>query len=103
MTECLDLWDSIPNCQFWDIQWTSIISRCIKSCNLIDWEGFLPTLFTRVLNMFEVWLFVFLHDGFELFIEASMSPRSEQSLKKKSLVCLDIEEHRLCQYCIDPD
>ncbi|KAJ4793820.1 Proteasome activator subunit 4 [Rhynchospora pubera] len=54
LADCLDLWESIPNCQFWDIQWTSIISRCIKSCKLIDWEGFLPTLFTRFLNMFEV-------------------------------------------------
>ncbi|XP_078165661.1 proteasome activator subunit 4-like isoform X3 [Carex rostrata] len=54
IAECLDLWDSMPNCQFWNIQWTSIISLCIKSCDLIDWEGFLPTLFTHVLNMFEV-------------------------------------------------
>ncbi|KAG0467335.1 hypothetical protein HPP92_018915 [Vanilla planifolia] len=50
----LELWESIPNCQFWDIQWTAIIARCIKHCKAIDWEYFLPALFTRYLNMFEV-------------------------------------------------
>ncbi|XP_020109753.1 proteasome activator subunit 4-like isoform X2 [Ananas comosus] len=50
----LNIWDSMPNCQFWDIQWASIIARCIKNCKSIDWEGFLPTLFTKYLNMFEV-------------------------------------------------
>ncbi|XP_072991036.1 proteasome activator subunit 4 [Typha latifolia] len=54
IAECLDLWASIPNCQFWDIQWSSIIARCTKSCRSIDWEDFLPALFTRYLNMFEV-------------------------------------------------
>ncbi|XP_074569693.1 proteasome activator subunit 4 [Curcuma longa] len=52
--ECLDLWETLPNCQFWDIQWTSILARCIKTCKAIDWEQFLPTLFSRFLNMFEV-------------------------------------------------
>ncbi|KAJ3694711.1 hypothetical protein LUZ60_000088 [Juncus effusus] len=52
--ESLDLWNSIPNCQFWDIQWTAIISRCIKNCNSVDFEPFLPFLFTSYLNMFEV-------------------------------------------------
>ncbi|XP_038972814.1 proteasome activator subunit 4 isoform X1 [Phoenix dactylifera] len=52
--QCLDVWDSIPNCQFWDIQWASVIARCIKSCKSIDWEVFLPALFTRFLNLFEV-------------------------------------------------
>lgn len=58
--QCLDLWDSIPNCQFWDVQWASIIARCIKNCKSIDWEFFLPTLFTRFLNLFEVREEVFL-------------------------------------------
>ncbi|XP_058114656.1 proteasome activator subunit 4 isoform X2 [Magnolia sinica] len=52
--QCLDLWDSIPNCQFWDIQWAAVMARCIKHYNSIDWECFLPVLFTRFLNMFEV-------------------------------------------------
>ncbi|XP_050236349.1 proteasome activator subunit 4 [Mercurialis annua] len=50
----LELWDSIPNCQFWNSQWAAVIARVIKNCNSINWEGFLPTLFTRYLNMFEV-------------------------------------------------
>ncbi|KAM7252530.1 hypothetical protein ACFE04_024413 [Oxalis oulophora] len=24
---CLDLWDSVPNCQFWNSQWTAVIAR----------------------------------------------------------------------------
>ncbi|KAF6141360.1 hypothetical protein GIB67_008537 [Kingdonia uniflora] len=52
--KCIDQWDSIPNCQFWNNQWADIISRCIKSYSSIDWECFFPVLFTRYLNMFEV-------------------------------------------------
>lgn len=52
--ECLDLWDSVPNCQFWNCQWTAVIARVIKNYNFIDWECFIPVLFTRYLNMFEV-------------------------------------------------
>lgn len=52
--KCIDQWDSIPNCQFWNSQWAAVISRVIKSYNFIDWECFLPALFTRYLNMFEV-------------------------------------------------
>ncbi|KAK8926304.1 hypothetical protein KSP39_PZI018786 [Platanthera zijinensis] len=52
--EFVELWNSIPNCQFWDIQWASILARCVKNCKSIDWECFLPALFTRCLNMFEV-------------------------------------------------
>ncbi|GAY37721.1 hypothetical protein CUMW_031230 [Citrus unshiu] len=52
--ECLDLWDSVPNCQFWNCQWTAVIARAIKNYNFIDWECFIPMLFTRYLNMFEV-------------------------------------------------
>ena len=47
-------WDSIPNCQFWNSQWAAIIARVVKNYSFIDWECFLPTLFTRFLNMFEV-------------------------------------------------
>ncbi|XP_043688244.1 proteasome activator subunit 4 [Telopea speciosissima] len=52
--QCMDLWDSIPNCQFWDSQWAAVIALCIKNHNFINWESFLPVLFTRYLNMFEV-------------------------------------------------
>ncbi|KAE8725691.1 Proteasome activator subunit 4 [Hibiscus syriacus] len=52
--ECMELWDSIPNCQFWNSQWTAIVARVVKNCKFINWERFLPTLFTRFLNMFEV-------------------------------------------------
>ncbi|KAK0602445.1 hypothetical protein LWI29_033449 [Acer saccharum] len=52
--ECISLWDSIPNCQFWNSQWTAVIARVIKNYDFIDWEFFIPALFTRYLNMFEV-------------------------------------------------
>ncbi|GLT79522.1 hypothetical protein SLA2020_510070 [Shorea laevis] len=52
--ECIELWDSIPNCQFWNSQWTAVIARVIKNYSFINWEGFMPSLFTRFLNMFEV-------------------------------------------------
>ncbi|XP_047336646.1 proteasome activator subunit 4-like isoform X2 [Impatiens glandulifera] len=51
---CIDKWDSIPNCLFWDAQWTAITSSVIKNCAFVDWDSFLPVLFTRYLNMFEV-------------------------------------------------
>ncbi|XP_062170630.1 proteasome activator subunit 4-like [Alnus glutinosa] len=51
---CIDLWDSIPNCQFWNSQWVALVARVIKHYNFIDWECFLPKLFARYLNMFEV-------------------------------------------------
>jgi proteasome activator subunit 4 len=51
---CLERWDSIPSCQFWNSQWAAIIARVIKNYDFIDWEPFLPTLFSRYLNMFEV-------------------------------------------------
>ncbi|KDP36327.1 hypothetical protein JCGZ_09542 [Jatropha curcas] len=50
----VELWDSIPNCQFWNSQWAAVLARVIKNCSFINWECFLPTLFTRFLNMFEV-------------------------------------------------
>ncbi|KAF5728502.1 proteasome activator subunit 4 isoform X2 [Tripterygium wilfordii] len=52
--EFIDLWDSIPNCQFWNSQWAAVIARVVKNYSFIVWECFLPTLFTRYLNMFEV-------------------------------------------------
>ncbi|KAK1310134.1 hypothetical protein QJS10_CPA08g01897 [Acorus calamus] len=52
--QCLDIWESVPKCRFWDVQWACIIGCCIKNCNSFDWECFLPELFTRYLNMFEV-------------------------------------------------
>lgn len=53
-TNCIDLWDAVPNSQFWNSQWAAIIGRVIKNYNFVDWEPFLPTLFARYLNMFEV-------------------------------------------------
>ncbi|KAL9382859.1 hypothetical protein Peur_023182 [Populus x canadensis] len=50
----LNMWDSIPNSQFWNSQWAAIIARVIKNYDFIDWEFFLPMLFSRFLNMFEV-------------------------------------------------
>ncbi|XP_024018767.1 proteasome activator subunit 4 [Morus notabilis] len=52
--ECIAVWESTPNCQFWNSQWAAIIARVIKNYNHIDWEPFLLMLFTRYLNMFEV-------------------------------------------------
>uniref|UniRef100_A0A0D9WPL1 Proteasome activator complex subunit 4 C-terminal domain-containing protein n=1 Tax=Leersia perrieri TaxID=77586 RepID=A0A0D9WPL1_9ORYZ len=54
IAECLEIWGSITNCNFWDIQWASIIARCIKGSISVDWENFMPLLFTRYLNMFQV-------------------------------------------------
>lgn len=51
---CIKLWDSIPSCQFWNSQWASVTARVIKNYDSINWDRFLPTLFTRYLNMFEV-------------------------------------------------
>lgn len=50
----MDLWDAVPNSQFWNSQWAAIIARVIKNYNFVDWEPFLPALFARYLNMFEV-------------------------------------------------
>ncbi|XP_057429773.1 proteasome activator subunit 4 isoform X2 [Lotus japonicus] len=54
ITECIDLWGSIPNCQFWNNQWADVVARVVKSYHNVDWECFLPLLFARYLNMFEV-------------------------------------------------
>ncbi|CAA0832493.1 proteasome activating protein 200 [Striga hermonthica] len=51
---CLDHWASIPNCQFWNSQWASVTARVIKSYPFIEWEHFLPDLFSIYLNIFEV-------------------------------------------------
>ncbi|KAG9448800.1 hypothetical protein H6P81_008765 [Aristolochia fimbriata] len=52
--DSLEIWNSVPNCQFWNIQWTGILAQCIKYYRFINWEQVLPVLFTRYLNMFEV-------------------------------------------------
>ncbi|CAJ1960253.1 unnamed protein product [Sphenostylis stenocarpa] len=52
--ECIDLWESIPNCQFWNNQWADVIARVVKNYHNVDWDCFLPLLFARYLNMFEV-------------------------------------------------
>ncbi|XP_019059113.1 PREDICTED: proteasome activator subunit 4 [Tarenaya hassleriana] len=54
ISNCLELWDTIPNCQFWNSQWTAVLARVIKTYHFVNWERFLPTLFSRFLNMFEV-------------------------------------------------
>uniref|UniRef100_A0A0A9DAT7 Binding n=1 Tax=Arundo donax TaxID=35708 RepID=A0A0A9DAT7_ARUDO len=54
IAQCVDIWDSVTNCNFWDIQWASIIARCIKNSRSVNWDDLLPSLFTRYLNMFEV-------------------------------------------------
>jgi hypothetical protein len=56
ISECLKLWASLPNCRYWNLQWASLIARCIKhSVGSVDWEPFLPTLFTSFLRSFEVY------------------------------------------------
>ncbi|RHN67495.1 putative proteasome activator Blm10, mid region [Medicago truncatula] len=54
ITECIGLWESIPNCQFWNSQWADVIARVVKNYHNVDWEGLLPLLFAKYLNMFEV-------------------------------------------------
>ncbi|XP_073225318.1 proteasome activator subunit 4-like [Cicer arietinum] len=54
ITECIDLWESIPNCQFWNLQWADVIARVVKNYHNVYLEGFLPLLFAKYLNMFEV-------------------------------------------------
>lgn len=56
LAECLELWSEIPTCHYWNVQWASLLSRCIKHQVLSpsDWEPFLPEIFTNFLNAFEV-------------------------------------------------
>ncbi|KAH7373268.1 hypothetical protein KP509_17G047600 [Ceratopteris richardii] len=56
VAECLELWSAIPTSHYWNIQWASLLSRCIKHrvLSISDWEPFLPKLFTNFLNAFEV-------------------------------------------------
>ncbi|CAI9088127.1 OLC1v1022373C1 [Oldenlandia corymbosa var. corymbosa] len=54
ISSCLEHWESVPNCQFWNSQWASITARVIKNYGSIDWEDLLPTLFNKFLNVFEV-------------------------------------------------
>ncbi|GAB2279785.1 hypothetical protein Dimus_014424 [Dionaea muscipula] len=50
----ITVWNSIPNCPFWNSQFTAVLARVIKNYDNITWEPLLPMLFTRFLNMFEV-------------------------------------------------
>ncbi|KAL2944992.1 Proteasome activator subunit 4 [Bienertia sinuspersici] len=52
--ECIEMWSSIPNCQFWNSQWAAVLARVIKNYDSITWEPLLPILFAKYLNMFEV-------------------------------------------------
>ncbi|XP_031478674.1 proteasome activator subunit 4-like isoform X3 [Nymphaea colorata] len=51
---CLDLWVLNPHSEFWEVKWADLIGRCIRNCSSVDWEGFLPEIFTHYMNMFEV-------------------------------------------------
>lgn len=58
LIEVLHLWAAVPNCNFWNLQWASLLSRVIKHSSLWEvWEPLLPTLFTFYLRSFEVWLY----------------------------------------------
>lgn len=52
--KCIEVWSSIPNCQFWNSQWAAVFARVIKNYDTITWEPLLPILFAKYLNMFEV-------------------------------------------------
>ncbi|KAJ3677567.1 hypothetical protein LUZ60_003291 [Juncus effusus] len=52
--KCFGIWESVPNCEYWNMQWLSIFARSIKHCELIEWRIFLPRLFTHFLNNFQV-------------------------------------------------
>lgn len=52
--KCIEVWNSIPNCQFWNSQWAAVLARAIKNYDTITWEPLLPILFAKYLNMFEV-------------------------------------------------
>lgn len=50
----IEVWNSIPNCPFWNSQWAAVLARVIKNYEPIIWEPFSPILFAKYLNMFEV-------------------------------------------------
>ncbi|XP_021740798.1 proteasome activator subunit 4-like [Chenopodium quinoa] len=52
--KCIQVWNSIPNCQFWNSQWAAVLARVIKNYDALTWEPLLPVLFAKYLNMFEV-------------------------------------------------
>lgn len=52
--DLITIWGSIPNCPFWNSQFTAVLARVIKNYDHLTWEPLLPVLFTRFLNMFEV-------------------------------------------------
>lgn len=57
LATCLHLWNEVPNCPYWDLQWASLVGRCIKkkaSMPKLDMEQFVPLLFSHYLSSFEV-------------------------------------------------
>lgn len=56
ISECLSLWASLPICPYWNLQWASLIARCIKNSRKSpsDWEPFLQPLFSNFVRSFEV-------------------------------------------------
>lgn len=56
INECLGLWADLPNCRYWNLQWASLIARCIKHSrgSSFDWKPFLQPLFSNFVRSFEV-------------------------------------------------
>lgn len=56
ISEWIRLWAAVPNCKYWDIQWAGLLARAIKHVPPadVDWEPYLPFLFTQFLNAIEV-------------------------------------------------
>ncbi|KAI5058974.1 hypothetical protein GOP47_0025293 [Adiantum capillus-veneris] len=55
--ECLELWNGVPYCQFWNAQWMSLVSRCIRNSDCmpnLHMEQFVSGLFSHFLRSFEV-------------------------------------------------
>ncbi|BBN03450.1 proteasome activator subunit 4 [Marchantia polymorpha subsp. ruderalis] len=54
--ECIDFWEKLPYSNYWNMQWGSLLSRCIKHqvIKTSEWELFLPSMFMLFLRTFEV-------------------------------------------------
>eukprot|EP00271_Cylindrocystis_brebissonii_P016760 TRINITY_DN411_c0_g2_i2.p1 TRINITY_DN411_c0_g2~~TRINITY_DN411_c0_g2_i2.p1 ORF type:complete len:1936 (-),score=317.53 TRINITY_DN411_c0_g2_i2:450-6257(-) len=54
--DALELWDKVPNCDFWDKQWGSLLAECTKHLppSAVDWTPHLPSLFTQFVTAFEL-------------------------------------------------
>lgn len=55
--DCLELWDAVPYCQYWNSQWASLVGRCIRNSVCmpnLHLEQFVPVLFSHFLRSFEV-------------------------------------------------